>query len=408
MELFRSLEPSRNNNSTFWGVSLNFEHWYLSLSSELYDCLIQGKLYSHFIEVVAFVFLLQGRALCQRYSWLWSLAGCLVTAQFVRSVAGLQKGRALRWGADVWAPGFWHEHYWCCPCWKTSLLSWQGLGEQRDHCQNRGLSVIVNWIFLIMVLSWIEDRSMSFFGHGFICAASLDRRTKEHRLPHSQASSGPAVVNDRYKLSPSFWRVHRLLGVGGTGGEEHRSMAWLLISFSHLRFSVKYHLHEPRSLLWDRRDINMTYCWAPCVLVLRQRPGLLDNFGKWVITSSLWNHTTPLVTMKGHRMSENNTGWRDEDLGSVPVQPGTTCVIFNSWLPSWAAAIKKRGWAVRVLGALKYYYFVKRQDLKFFCCCQKLLQSTWSWQLNSLQLVFRVPLVRAWDFRVPYRIGATH
>lgn len=30
---------------------------------------------------------------------------------------------------------------------------------QRGHSQNRGLSVIVNWIFLIMVLSWPEDYS---------------------------------------------------------------------------------------------------------------------------------------------------------------------------------------------------------------------------------------------------------
>ena len=109
--LFRSLEPSRNNYSSFWGVALNLECWYLSLSSELHECLIQENLYSPFIEVVTFVFLHQGKAPCQCYSWLWSLAGCLVTAQLAHSLLGLQKGGVLRWGAHVWAPGFWHEHY---------------------------------------------------------------------------------------------------------------------------------------------------------------------------------------------------------------------------------------------------------------------------------------------------------
>lgn len=79
-------------------------------------------------------------------------------------MARVQKGRAHLWGADVWTPGFWHEHYWCCPCWKTSLLSWQILGEQRDHIQNRGLSVIVSWIFSGYDIKLVRVWQHAFFG----------------------------------------------------------------------------------------------------------------------------------------------------------------------------------------------------------------------------------------------------
>lgn len=107
----------------------------------------------------------------------------------------------------------------------------------------------------------------------------------------------------------------------------------------------------------------MIYCWNRCVSNLRQRLEALDNFGKWVITLSLWNHTF-FITMKSCRMSGNNTGWRDEDPDSVPGLSLTTLVIFNRQLPPWDFAIN-RGWAVRSLWALKYYYFVNKQDREF-------------------------------------------
>lgn len=88
-------------------------------------------------------------------------SGHQLAAQRVRLVAGLGKGGALCWGVDARAPGFWREHYRRCPCWKTSLLSWYTLGEQRIHSQNRGLSVVVNWIFFIMIVSWSEYYSVS-------------------------------------------------------------------------------------------------------------------------------------------------------------------------------------------------------------------------------------------------------
>lgn len=76
-----------------WCLSLDFEGWYHSLSRNLCECLNRRKLCSHLTEVFAFALLLQGRVPCQCHSWLWSLAGCLVTAQFVHSRARLQRGR---------------------------------------------------------------------------------------------------------------------------------------------------------------------------------------------------------------------------------------------------------------------------------------------------------------------------
>lgn len=254
MGLLGFLEPSRNNNSSFWGVSLNFERWYLSLSSELYDCLIQGKLYSHFIEMVAFVFLLRGKAVRQCYSWPRSLAGCLVTAQLVHSMAELQKGRALRWGADVWAPGFWHEHYWWCPCWKTSLLPWQIPGEHRGHCQNRGLSVIVNWIFLIMVLSWLEYYSMSFLGMGSFVQLLLIRglsstRSHTHKPPLSELWRTTAAswghLFEEFTVFCGGWRW---------GVEENGLNFGNFFTFKIL---CKISFEWTRSPSWARRDIGI-------------------------------------------------------------------------------------------------------------------------------------------------------
>lgn len=49
--------------------------------------------YSHLTEVFALDFILQGRLPCQCHSRLWSLAGCLVTAQLVPSIARLHRSR---------------------------------------------------------------------------------------------------------------------------------------------------------------------------------------------------------------------------------------------------------------------------------------------------------------------------
>lgn len=118
-------------------------------------CLIQVKSYSHFPEGVALVSLLAGK-LRSVLPLAVGTAGCAVSAFH----GGAPELQSTLLGADVWAPGFWHEHYWWRPCWKASLLSWSIPGEQRGHSQNRGLSVIVNWIFLIMVLSWPEYYSV--------------------------------------------------------------------------------------------------------------------------------------------------------------------------------------------------------------------------------------------------------
>lgn len=74
-------------------MSLGFEGRYPSRSKNLCACLSQRTLYSHLTAVSAFVFLPQGRVPGQCYSWLWSLAGSLVTAQFVHSMARIQRGR---------------------------------------------------------------------------------------------------------------------------------------------------------------------------------------------------------------------------------------------------------------------------------------------------------------------------
>lgn len=113
---------------------------YLSLSSDLHDCLILRQRYSHFTEVVAFMFLLKGKASCQCYSWLWPLAGCLVMAQFVHALAGLQKGggsagermcelqvsdRNITDDAPAESPHYYHDK-----CWRTK----GPLSEQRAIC----------------------------------------------------------------------------------------------------------------------------------------------------------------------------------------------------------------------------------------------------------------------------------
>lgn len=67
--------------------------WHHPLSRNLCGCLNQRTLYSHLTEAFALVFILQGRVPCQCHSRLWSLAGCLVTAQFVHSMARPHRGR---------------------------------------------------------------------------------------------------------------------------------------------------------------------------------------------------------------------------------------------------------------------------------------------------------------------------
>lgn len=118
-------------------------------------CLIQVKSYSHFPVGVALIPLLGGKLLSV-------LPLAVGTARRAVSAfhGGAPEPQSTLLGADVCAPGFWHEHYWWRPCWKASLLSWSIPGEQRGHSQNRALSVTVNWIFLIMVLSWPEYYSV--------------------------------------------------------------------------------------------------------------------------------------------------------------------------------------------------------------------------------------------------------
>lgn len=86
--------PPRNKNSKFGAALLDFEGWYHLLSRNLCECLNQSTLCPHWTKVFSFLSPLppQGRAPCQHHSWLWSLAGCLVKAHFVHSMARLQRG----------------------------------------------------------------------------------------------------------------------------------------------------------------------------------------------------------------------------------------------------------------------------------------------------------------------------
>ena len=126
----------------------------------------------------------------------------------------------------------------------------------------------------------------------------------------------------------------------------------------------------------------MIYCWNRCFSVLRQRQEVFNKFGEWMVALSLWNHIIFSGTMRGCELSGINTGWREEDLDSAPVLSLTTYVVFSRHLPPWAWATKKRGWAVRSLWALKYYYFMKRQDFNLLL----------SWvALEHLNLIVELP-----------------
>lgn len=143
-------------------ASLGYEGWYHSLSKKLHACLSQRKLYSHLAAVFAFVFLLQRRAPCPCSSWLWSLAGCLVMAQCVHSMARIQRGRDTT-GEQKCKP-------------QVPDMNIPDDSVERPHychgryCENKGTILrmesyvlLINY-FLITALSWSERYSMLLRG----------------------------------------------------------------------------------------------------------------------------------------------------------------------------------------------------------------------------------------------------
>lgn len=116
---------------------------YLSLSSDLHDCLILRKWYSLFTEVGAFMLLLQESfvpvlQLAVATSW---MPGNDTVCAFL---GGAPEGRRAPLGRGCVSSRFRTGTLLMMPLVKVPIILMTNAGEQTDHCQNRGLSVIAN------------------------------------------------------------------------------------------------------------------------------------------------------------------------------------------------------------------------------------------------------------------------
>lgn len=132
---------SKHNNNKLRAVSLGFEGWYHSLSKNLACMLDWEETLFTFDCGICFCFppagansmpLLQLAVVTR-----WLPSNGTVCAFHGRFPEGQKHHR----GAEVRAPGSWHEHSWWF-CWKTLLLPWQILWEQRHHFQDGELCVV--------------------------------------------------------------------------------------------------------------------------------------------------------------------------------------------------------------------------------------------------------------------------
>lgn len=98
-------------------------------------------------------------------------------------------------------------------------------------------------------------------------------------------------------------------------------------------------------------------------------------------------------------------GWRPGFSSSSAINNLRDLQLVTSFL---SHSHEEEGLSCKGLGSSEILSFCGKTRPQIFCCCWKLFQSTWIWQLNSLKFVFRVPLVRVWDFQVHHSVVDTH
>lgn len=102
----------------------------------------------------------QGRGPCRCHRWLWSLAGCLVTAHFVHSVTWLQRGRNTT-GERKCKPQVPDMNIPDASAERAPYCSGRYCENKGTLCRIEGFVLLLIKSFLIMALSWSEHDSVS-------------------------------------------------------------------------------------------------------------------------------------------------------------------------------------------------------------------------------------------------------